>query len=79
MLTASPSSWKTVRPHPSRHPHLLKLTHSQSRDLPQRPTGRLLCFSWAFHSTVTPVHLADEEPEAREGKQLAQGHPASRC
>ncbi|KAK1330260.1 hypothetical protein QTO34_010448 [Cnephaeus nilssonii] len=44
---------------------------------PRGPAGHLSCFSWAFRSTVPPAHSADEETEAREGKQLARGHSAS--
>ena len=34
---------------------------------------------WAFHGTVPPVYLAKEATEAREGKQLAQGHSVTWC
>lgn len=63
-----PSSWRT-RPHPScHHPLLPNPTPSRSRGLPQGPKGQLLCFSWASHSTVPSVHLAEGETEARVGK-----------
>lgn len=78
MLTATPPSWRTSHPHPSGcHLLLPSPTPSQSRDQPRGPAGHLSCFSWAFRSTVPPAHSADEETEAREGKQLARGHSAS--
>lgn len=77
MLTATPSSRRTSHPHLSGcHRLLPSPTPSQSQDRPG-PAGHLLCFSWAFRSTVPPAHLADEETEARAGKQLARGHSAS--
>ena len=73
MLTASPSTRRRIHPLPCRCPRLLpNPTHLGPQDQPQGASGHLLCFSWAFHSTVPPVHLAFEDTGAREGKKLAQ-------
>lgn len=80
MLTVAPSSRRRAHPLPCSCPCLLpNLTPLRSQDRPQGASGRLLCFSWMFCSTVPSMHLVGEDTGAREGKKLAQGHSVRCC
>ena len=66
MLTVAPSSRRRTHPLPCSCPRLLpNLTPLRSQDRPQGASGRLLCFSWMFCSTVSSMHFVEEDTGQR--------------